>query len=176
MSPSAHIIETSELEQQVLPGETVRVVKEVLRIDGTVPLFMVRKWCPDRPQRAPVLLVHGLAQNRYSWHTSQFSMSAWLAALDGTPGIWNSGGMGGVGGGREWRHVFSRLRGRRAPCRKRHRRALFLGGTLHGRWCHLRCGNPTTHPFHTASPGHRRNRRCVFFLVELYDCCGCWVG
>ena len=80
MSPSAHIIETSELEQQVLPGETVRVVKEVLRIDGTVPLFMVRKWCPDRPQRAPVLLVHGLAQNRYSWHTSQFSMSAWLAA------------------------------------------------------------------------------------------------
>ena len=80
MTSSIQIIESTELEQQVLPGETIRVVKDVIRVDGDVPLFMVRKRCPDRPHRAPVMLVHGLAQNRYSWHTSRFSMSAWLAA------------------------------------------------------------------------------------------------
>jgi polyhydroxyalkanoate synthase len=80
MQAPSQILETQEIEQQCMPGRTVRLVEEVIRVEGEVPLFLVRKYSPDRPARAPVLLVHGLAQNRFSWHTSRLSMSAWLVS------------------------------------------------------------------------------------------------
>jgi pimeloyl-ACP methyl ester carboxylesterase len=55
------------------------LMKERWRLDGPAPLSLVRKHRPDGPSRPPVLLVHGFAQNRYSWHTGHRSVSAWLA-------------------------------------------------------------------------------------------------
>ena len=40
----------------------------------------MRKHRPEGPSRGPVLLVHGFAQNRYSWHARLRSPSAWWAA------------------------------------------------------------------------------------------------
>jgi pimeloyl-ACP methyl ester carboxylesterase len=76
------VIETisSALVEQVTDGdERVELRKDVLALRGTPPLALVRKRRPEGETRAPVVLVHGLAQNRYSWHTSRRSMSAWLA-------------------------------------------------------------------------------------------------
>lgn len=66
--------------EQVTDGDhRVRLRKEIVRLTDGVPLVMVRKHLPDGATRPPVLLVHGFAQNRYTWHTSRRSMSAWLA-------------------------------------------------------------------------------------------------
>jgi polyhydroxyalkanoate synthase subunit PhaC len=67
------------VEQVTHDGETVVLCKEVLAIPGRPRLSLVRKHLPDGARRPPVMLVHGFAQNRYSWHTSRRSMSAWLA-------------------------------------------------------------------------------------------------
>jgi alpha-beta hydrolase superfamily lysophospholipase len=66
--------------QQVQPGCTVELEKTVLRLTSTPPLALVRKTLPEGPTKAPVVLVHGFAQNRYSWHNSVRSLSAYLAA------------------------------------------------------------------------------------------------
>ncbi len=75
----AERLSTETVQQVTDKGEVVALHKEVHRIRGEVPLSLVRKHLPGGPTRPPVLLVHGFAQNRYSWHTSQRSMSAWLA-------------------------------------------------------------------------------------------------
>lgn len=68
------------LVTQVVDGEhTVDLHRSVMRVDTDVPLFLVRKHLPTGPTRPPVMLVHGFAQNRYSWHNSHRSMTAWLA-------------------------------------------------------------------------------------------------
>jgi len=79
---TALVIETisSELVEQVTDGDDkVLLRKQVLALPGKSRLALVRKHLPVGPTRAPVMLVHGFAQNRYSWHTSRRSMSAWLA-------------------------------------------------------------------------------------------------
>lgn len=73
------IVEEGEVEQTVVEGRTVRLHKEVIRLEGEVPIFLVRKHLVGGATRPAVLLVHGFAQNRYSWHNSRRSMSAWLA-------------------------------------------------------------------------------------------------
>jgi len=73
-------LEWGEVHQVVDGDETAVLHKEVLELPGDVPLSVVRKHLPGGPTRPPVMLVHGFAQNRYSWHTSRRSMSAWLAA------------------------------------------------------------------------------------------------
>ncbi len=67
-----------EVEQITDAGQTVRLHKEVVVLEHG--LGLVRKHLPGGATAPPVLLVHGFAQNRYSWHTSTRSMSAWLAA------------------------------------------------------------------------------------------------
>ncbi len=67
---------SSTLEQVAVPGETVLLCKERWRLDGR--LSLVRKHLPG-VGGPPVVLVHGFAQNRYTWHHSIRSMSAWLA-------------------------------------------------------------------------------------------------
>jgi len=80
-------IEAGEVEQITDGDERVTLYKEVNRLRGDVPLCLVRKHLPGGPTRPPVLLVHGFAQNRYSWHTSVRSPSAWLAARGWD--VWN---------------------------------------------------------------------------------------
>jgi pimeloyl-ACP methyl ester carboxylesterase len=81
-----------EVEQEVHRGVRVALRKErwVLGAEGS-ELGLVRKRArigggvgDELPK---VVLVHGFAQNRYTWHASRRSMSAWLA-LQGFD-VWN---------------------------------------------------------------------------------------
>ncbi len=62
------------VEQITQSGHRVALQKQRVRF-GT--LTLTRKWTYDGAPR--VVLVHGFAQNRYTWHSSQRSFSAWLA-------------------------------------------------------------------------------------------------
>lgn len=73
------IVEEGPVRQVVEGDHQVDLHRTVLRWEGDAPLFMVRKRLPAGPTRPPVLLVHGFAQNRYSWHNSRRSLTAWLA-------------------------------------------------------------------------------------------------
>lgn len=54
-------------------------MKDVVMTPGREPLGMVRKRpLPAREARGCVLLIHGFGQNRYTWHTSRRSFSAYL--------------------------------------------------------------------------------------------------
>ena len=72
------------VEQFTDRRQSVTLHKEILQLpaqDGEGgPLGVVRKHLPGGPTLPPVLLVHGCAQNRSTWHTSERSPSAWLAA------------------------------------------------------------------------------------------------
>jgi polyhydroxyalkanoate synthase len=73
------ILRTEVVEQRVDDGRTTRVVKDVVMTSG-LPLGMVRKRrAGDQPTKGAVVLVHGFAQNRYTWHSSARSFSAYLA-------------------------------------------------------------------------------------------------
>ncbi|MCO4743393.1 MAG: alpha/beta fold hydrolase [Proteobacteria bacterium] len=54
------------------------ITVEQVRIDGDSPLMVERVRC-DVPRRGTVLLVHGLAQNRFTWRVSGRSLTAFLA-------------------------------------------------------------------------------------------------
>lgn len=74
------ILRTEVVEQRVDGDRTARLVKEIVMTSG-VPLGMVRKrLVGEAPTRGAVVLVHGFAQNRYAWHSSARSFSAYLAA------------------------------------------------------------------------------------------------
>ncbi len=64
-------------------GDVVRpVLREWLAVpaDGERPVLAVeRTVAPAGPTRGPVVLVHGLAQNRFTWRLSGRSLCAWLA-------------------------------------------------------------------------------------------------
>lgn len=67
------VLEQGEVEQERLPGQAVRLRKERLQLGE---LVLTRKYVVAGPK---VVLVHGFAQNRYTWHSSRRSFSAWLA-------------------------------------------------------------------------------------------------
>ena len=71
------VVEESIVEQTTVPGESARLLKSRLRLGSR--LSVVRKRLPG-VEGPPVVLVHGFAQNRYTWHSSHRSMSAWLAS------------------------------------------------------------------------------------------------
>lgn len=74
------ILRTEVVEQKVEGSRRERLVKDVVMTSGT-PLGMVRKRRADVAEtKAAVILIHGFAQNRYTWHTTKRSFSAYLAA------------------------------------------------------------------------------------------------
>jgi pimeloyl-ACP methyl ester carboxylesterase len=77
------ILQTEIVDQCIDAGVHARFVKEVMATrDGAHPIAIVRKRLASITQtRAAVLLVHGFGQNRYTWHTSKRSFSAYLANL-----------------------------------------------------------------------------------------------
>ncbi|MEL6346236.1 MAG: alpha/beta fold hydrolase [Myxococcota bacterium] len=85
------IVWSGEVEQITDRASRVTLHKAVMRLSparpGAPSLAVVRKHLPSGPTLPPVLLVHGFAQNRYSWHLSGRSMSAWLAARGHD--VWN---------------------------------------------------------------------------------------
>ncbi len=81
-SPDLDVLSSEIVEQAIDGGERGHFLKQVLRAGGpgAVPLGLVRKVLPGGEAIGRVLLVHGFAQNRYSWHTSRRSVVNWLAA------------------------------------------------------------------------------------------------
>lgn len=74
------ILRSAVETQQVDVGRTVRLTKDVVMTSG-IPLGMVRKRRADATEtKGAVVMIHGFAQNRYTWHTSARSFSAYLAA------------------------------------------------------------------------------------------------
>ena len=77
----------ASMEQQSQTFETARVhlddfadvVVEEWVLPGPVPLGLTRRFAPGGATRSPVLLVHGFAQNRYTWHTSHRSWASGMA-------------------------------------------------------------------------------------------------
>lgn len=75
---SLRVLSSEEVVQHTHGKHTARLRKEKLRLDDR--LAIVRKHRLDGPPGPKVVLVHGFAQNRYSWHGTRRSMSAWLAS------------------------------------------------------------------------------------------------
>ncbi len=71
------LVSSDEVEQITHGEHRARLRKELLMVDGR--LSVVRKHRADGPPGPAVVLIHGFAQNRYTWHISRRSLSAWLA-------------------------------------------------------------------------------------------------
>lgn len=69
------ILEREKVEQVIHGDERIVLQKERWLVDERIA--MVRKYVV--PGGPPVVLIHGFAQNRYTWHASRRSMSAYLA-------------------------------------------------------------------------------------------------
>ncbi len=78
------ILQTEIVEQCIEGGVSARFVKSVMATrEGAHPIAIVHKRLASltgNTTKAAVMLVHGFGQNRYSWHTSKRSFSAYLAA------------------------------------------------------------------------------------------------
>ncbi len=75
-----HVVHAADTEDVRVDGDHfVTLQREVVELTGRAPLWAVRTRLPTGATRPPVILIHGFAQNRYSWHTSFRSMSAFLA-------------------------------------------------------------------------------------------------
>lgn len=74
------ILRTETVEQVVDRERRVTLVKDVVMTPGATPLGMVRKRLPaPAVSRGTLLLIHGFGQNRYTFHSSGRSFSAFLA-------------------------------------------------------------------------------------------------
>ncbi len=74
--------EPERVEEVAEPGRTVEVLRERLALDaadGHPPIAVERTVAPGGATRPPVLLVHGFAQNRFTWRVSARSFCAYLA-------------------------------------------------------------------------------------------------
>jgi alpha-beta hydrolase superfamily lysophospholipase len=75
------IIRTEEVVQVIDGDRRARFTKDIVHVDGAVPLVMVRKRLAGTAEpRTPLLLMHGFGQNRYAWHLSSRSLANHLAA------------------------------------------------------------------------------------------------
>jgi len=75
------LLQRTRVEQTIDRGSFGLFGKEVLCAEATSgrKLSLVRKFRDDVPRRGAVLLVHGFAQNRYTWHLSTRSLVNYLA-------------------------------------------------------------------------------------------------
>ena len=91
-------VEHFTIDQQ----ENVLLQQEFYLLQGDSPLGLMRMSQPEKPSKAVVMLVHGFAQNRFSWHCSKRSMQAYLAAQGYD--VWNlelrGHGLGRAAGGK----------------------------------------------------------------------------
>jgi len=78
---SLELLQRTVVEQSIEGATYGRFNKEVLRAvtPGERCLALVRKHRDDLQRRGAVLLIHGFAQNRYSWHLSSRSLVNYLA-------------------------------------------------------------------------------------------------
>jgi len=76
------VLEDLRVDQAIADGVRGEFEKQVIRADcpSGRSLALVRKRPGDGRVRAPLLLVHGWGQNRYSWHLSERSFANYLAS------------------------------------------------------------------------------------------------
>ena len=70
------------LRQRVHLDDHAELLAQAVELpgDGEHPtLALARRVSPEGASRGPVVLVHGFAQNRYTWDCTDRSMAAWLA-------------------------------------------------------------------------------------------------
>lgn len=73
-------LENTHAETCRIHGDaTADLLSQQWRIDARPPLTVTRLALPSGAHKPPVLLVHGFAQNRYTWHTRHRSPAAGLA-------------------------------------------------------------------------------------------------
>ena len=86
--PGPFKVHSDTVEQVHLHLDTYAELRlQDVELPGEQTLHIARSTLPDGPTRPPVVLIHGFAQNRFSWHTSVRSMSGWLAAQGWD--VWN---------------------------------------------------------------------------------------
>jgi polyhydroxyalkanoate synthase len=68
-----------KVAQRITPGRIRWFHKEILEVRGPERMAVVRKRRVDGESLAPVILVHGFAQNRYAWHLPERSFANHLA-------------------------------------------------------------------------------------------------
>jgi polyhydroxyalkanoate synthase len=75
------LVQRTRVEQAIDRQQFGQFGKELLRAETTAgrSLALVRKYRDDIPRVGAVLLVHGFAQNRYTWHLSTRSFVNFLA-------------------------------------------------------------------------------------------------
>ncbi len=66
--------------ERIHADEVSEICRSELRFSRAVPLAVERTTLAIGAFRPPVILVHGFAQNRYTWRISERSMSGYLAA------------------------------------------------------------------------------------------------
>ena len=72
---------TETVTQTTNANDTIELRKEIRILnDPHAQIAAVRKHLSTGPTRPPLILLHGFAQNRYTWHCSTRSLSAWFAA------------------------------------------------------------------------------------------------
>ena len=79
----SRVVETTAVHED----DVTEVVVEEWSVSGPPELRLTRRQSPDGPSRPPVLLVHGFAQNRFTWHTSRRSWATALARAGHD--VWN---------------------------------------------------------------------------------------
>jgi polyhydroxyalkanoate synthase len=78
----ANVVRDETVREVVHADRAVEVRRRALQIpasQGLPPLAVEQTVLPSGPTRPPVVLVHGFAQNRYTWRVSKRSLAARLA-------------------------------------------------------------------------------------------------
>jgi polyhydroxyalkanoate synthase len=76
------LVADEAIDERIHRDHVVPLVRQQLKLEaaqGAPPLAIERLIGPAGPTRAPVVLVHGFAQNRFSWRVSQRSFAGRLA-------------------------------------------------------------------------------------------------
>lgn len=76
MSPVIEYGPVERVHQHADTGLEVHLHKQRAKIG---PVSLTRKWAGNAPPAQKIVLVHGFAQNRYTWHSTGRSPSAWFA-------------------------------------------------------------------------------------------------
>ena len=78
--PSPFIVHDDAVKQaHIDQGRYESLRLQVVELKQEQPLWAERMTRPEGASKGPVVLIHGFAQNRFSWHTTHRSMAAWLA-------------------------------------------------------------------------------------------------
>lgn len=80
----ARVIEEGQVEEVIHLDQRKVLHRQKLELpasNGSPPLGFFRTTTPTGPTKRPVILVHGFAQNHYTWRISGRSLSGFLASL-----------------------------------------------------------------------------------------------